>query len=271
MFLAEGAQAVREAVRSGADRVVEILVTPGAQDRHPDIVTEAAQVGIDVRVAGDAALASLSETVTPQGLVAICRSIVRTLDDVLPADDAPATSYVLPAGDPPSPDGPSDSPAPGPPSLVAVLVDARDPGNAGTVIRCADAAGADAVLFSHGSVDPESGKAVRASAGSLFHIPVVSGAPAHVIVQRLRQSGLTVLAADGSGDLDLDEAEAEGILSRPTAWLFGNEAWGLPDEVRAVADHVVRVPIYGQAESLNLATAAAVCLYASARVLRTSP
>nr|WP_246220948.1 RNA methyltransferase [Phytoactinopolyspora mesophila] len=152
--------------------------------------------------------------------------------------------------------------------LVAVLVEAQDPGNAGTVIRCADAAGAAAVVLTSGSVDPQSGKAVRASAGSLFHLPVVTGATAAVVIDRLRDGGYTVLAADGTGVQDLDDAEAAGLLSRPTAWLFGNEARGLSDDVLELADHVVRVPIYGQAESLNLATAAAVCLYASARAQR---
>jgi RNA methyltransferase, TrmH family len=84
----------------------------------------------------------------------------------------------------------------------------------------------------------------------------------------VQEAGLTVLAADGSGDLDLDDAVDDGLLRRPTAWLFGNEAWGLPEEVAALADHRVRIPIHGRAESLNLATAAAVCLYASARSQR---
>ena len=85
---------------------------------------------------------------------------------------------------------------------------------------------------------------------------------------RLRSAGLTVLAADGGGEVDLDEAADHGLLARPTAWLFGNEAWGLPQELAALADHRVAIPIHGRAESLNLSTAAAVCLYASARAQR---
>ena len=77
-----------------------------------------------------------------------------------------------------------------------------------------------------------------------------------------------MLAADGHADLDLDEAADSGLLDGPTAWVFGNEAWGLPEQTRALADDVVKVPIHGRAESLNLATAAAVCLYASARAQR---
>ncbi|MGH8829464.1 MAG: TrmH family RNA methyltransferase, partial [Jiangellaceae bacterium] len=128
--------------------------------------------------------------------------------------------------------------------------------------------GADAVVLTHGSVDPQGGKAVRASAGSLFHLPVSTGPTAEETVDALHDRGLTVLAADGSAEADLDEADDAGLLAGPTAWIFGNEAWGLPMPDRALADHVVSVPIYGRAESLNLATAAAVCLYASARAHR---
>ncbi|NDL57334.1 TrmH family RNA methyltransferase [Phytoactinopolyspora mesophila] len=251
-FLAEGAQAVREAVRAGSDRVIEVFVTPAAKARHADIVDTAESAGVGVHLADDDALAGLSETVTPQGIVAVCRSLAASVDDV---------PWLGPPG---APGGRPSSPG----LLVAVLVEAQDPGNAGTVIRCADAAGAAAVVLTSGSVDPQSGKAVRASAGSLFHLPVVTGATAAVVIDRLRDGGYTVLAADGTGVQDLDDAEAAGLLSRPTAWLFGNEARGLSDDVLELADHVVRVPIYGQAESLNLATAAAVCLYASARAQR---
>lgn len=240
LFLAEGAQAVFEAVAAGAQRTVEILVDDSARLRHSEIVEAAFDAGIPVRSADANAVASLSETVTPQGLVAVCRSLTVSLPDALR----------------------------GAPRLVAVLAEARDPGNAGTVIRCADAAGADAVVLTHGSVDPQGGKAVRASAGSLFHLPVSTGPTAEETVDGLHDRGLTVLAADGSGEADLDETDDAGLLAGPTAWIFGNEAWGLPPPLRALADHVVSVPIYGRAESLNLATAAAVCLYASARAQR---
>jgi TrmH family RNA methyltransferase len=143
-----------------------------------------------------------------------------------------------------------------------VLVEARDPGNVGTIIRVADAAGADAVVLTAGSVDPHNGKSVRASVGSLFHLPVLTGLRIEGTAAALAGAGLQVLAADAAGvDLDdLDEA-----LGHPTAWLFGNEAYGLPPGLVSAADQVVAVPIHGKAESLNLATAAAVCLYASAR------
>jgi TrmH family RNA methyltransferase len=243
LFLAEGPQAVREAVDAGPRRTVEVFVTPSARERHADVVERAGAAGIDVLSADEASLASLSETVTPQGMVAVCRSLT------VPLDAAVGRS----------------------PRLVAVLAEARDPGNAGTVIRCADASGADAVVLTHGSVDPLGGKAVRASAGSIFHLPISAGPPVTDVVAALRERGVTILAADGAGTVDLDGADGAGLLARPTAWLFGNEAWGLPDDLRDLADHVVRVPIYGRAESLNLATAAVLCLYASARALRRRP
>ncbi len=148
-----------------------------------------------------------------------------------------------------------------------MLASVRDPGNAGTVLRTADAAGAQAVIFSDASVDPYNGKCVRASAGSLFHLPLVAGVPPERAVSALRAAGLRILAADARGGRTLDEL-APAELAAPTAWIFGNEAWGMPAEVVALADESVAVPIYGRAESLNLATAAAVCLYACARAQR---
>jgi TrmH family RNA methyltransferase len=149
---------------------------------------------------------------------------------------------------------------------VAICADVRDPGNAGTVIRTADAAGADAVVLAGTSVDAYNPKTVRASAGSLFHVPLAVEPDVPAAVDAARAAGLTVLAADGAGEVELDHAG--DLLARRTAWLFGNEAWGLTPEVAALADHRVRIPIHGRAESLNLSTAAALCLYASASVQR---
>ncbi|MEU7984619.1 RNA methyltransferase [Streptosporangium canum] len=234
-FLAEGPQAVREALAL-EDVVVELFATAEAEQRHADIVATATAAGLAVHRASGEVMAELAQTVTPQGLLAVCRFVHVPLDGAVTADAR----------------------------LVAVLAHVRDPGNAGTVLRTADAAGADAVVFTDASVDPYNGKCVRASAGSLFHLPVTTGAPVAQAVQRLKDAGLRVLAADGAGKQTLDDVD----LSGPTAWIFGNEAWGLPEEILSLADEVVRVPIYGRAESLNLATAAAVCLYASARSQR---
>jgi TrmH family RNA methyltransferase len=153
------------------------------------------------------------------------------------------------------------------PRLVAICAEIRDPGNAGTVIRCADAAGADGVVLAGDSVDPYNPKTVRASVGSLFHLPVIREADPYAAVRAAQDAGLQVLAADGAGDVELHAAGA--LLGAPTAWLFGNEAHGLPDELADAADHRVRIPIHGRAESLNLSTAAALCLYESARIQRS--
>ena len=239
-FLAEGPQAVREALATPGG-LAELFTTAEAEARHGELVRAAERAGVPVlRVSGEV-MAELAQTVTPQGLLAVCEFV----------------------------DVPLDGPLAASPRLVTVLAHVRDPGNAGTVLRTADAAGAEAVVFTDASVDPYNGKCVRASAGSLFHLPVVVGPRFEQAADDLRDAGLTILAADGAGKRTLDEAIDDGLLARPTAWVFGNEAWGLPEEILARADEVIRVPIYGAAESLNLATAAAVCLYASARAQRS--
>ena len=136
-----------------------------------------------------------------------------------------------------------------------------EPGNAGTLIRIADAMGADAVVLAGHSVDPYNGKCLRASAGSIFAIPVVSEPDAAQAVAALRDAGLQVLATTVDGEISLDDAD----LSGPTAWLFGPEAHGLPAEFADWPTHRVRIPMSGRAESLNVAAAAAICLYQSAR------
>ncbi|MBM9467755.1 TrmH family RNA methyltransferase [Nakamurella leprariae] len=250
-FLAEGAQAVREAVaaeRETPGTVRELYVTADAGTRHVTIVRAAFAVGVPVTQVTDRAAAALSDSVQPQGIVARCALPDRSLDELLRTADGGADGGSL--------------------RLVAVLVQTNDPGNAGAVIRLADAAGADAVLFAGDAVDPFNPKAVRASAGSIFHLPVAAAGDPVDAVRRLSDAGLSVLATTGAAGLDLPTAEADGILDLPTAWLFGSEAHGLPDDVVAAADESVRVPIYGRAESLNLATAAALFLYASARAHR---
>ncbi|MEH0111141.1 RNA methyltransferase [Tersicoccus sp. MR15.9] len=262
-FLAEGPQAVREALRrhrAGTPTVDQVFATDEALTRHPELAEPAD--GVILRRVTPDVLAAMSDTVTPQGVVAVCRMVDVTLDDVLAAS----------------------------PRLVAVLCQVRDPGNAGTILRAADSAGADAVILTHGSVDLYNPKAVRSTVGSLFHLPVVLGVPFTDLAGRLRDAGVAVLAADGYGTADLDalqDASAARRLGRavssmepaagedpgprlenPTAWLFGNEAHGLAEDERAAADARVRVPVYGAAESLNVGTAATVCLYASARAQR---
>jgi TrmH family RNA methyltransferase len=242
-FLAEGPQAVAEAHRCGA-RVSDLFVTVPARSKHADLVAEIADAGIPVHVVSGEIMDELAQTVTPQGLLAVCDFIDVPLSDITMREPGANTE------------------------LVALLANVRDPGNAGTVLRTADAAGAHAVVFADASVDPYNGKCVRASAGSLFHLPVVAGARLADAVAMLRDAGLRIVAADSRAGRSLDDPEVQARLAEPTAWMFGNEAWGLPPELVALADEPIAVPIYGRAESLNLAAAAAVCLYASARAQR---
>jgi RNA methyltransferase, TrmH family len=229
-FLAEGRQAVSEALATTPDAVREVFATEAAAASHRALF---AGTAVPVRLVTEKAAAGLSETVTPQGLVAVC-----DLPDV-PADRLTAE----------------------PPRLTVALAGINDPGNAGTVLRTADACGAGAVVFGAGSVDPFGGKVVRAGAGSHFHLDVVRSAPLTELLPALRTAGAAVLVADGGGEAALPEVADR--LAGPVVWLFGNEARGVPADLAALADVRVRIPMRGRAESLNLAAAAAICLYAT--------
>ena len=232
-FAVEGPQGVREAVRWAPARVRDVYVTPEAAQRYAaDIVEPARAAALWVHEVTPEVLAAMAETDAPQGVLAVVDTTTDDLDAVLDAG----------------------------PRLLVLLTHVRDPGNAGTVIRGADAAGADAVLVSAASVDVFSPKVVRSTAGSLFHLPVVTGLDVEVTLERLRAHGIRTLAADGAGSTLLPDTDLTG----PHCWVMGNEAWGLDAVVRERCDDVVRVPIHGRAESLNLAMAATICLYASA-------
>lgn len=232
-FLVEGAHLVEAASRRGLIR--EIFVTEAAAQRYAALL--AGQVAT-VHLVTERAAKALSDTVTPAGLVAVCETQESALDDVLA----------------------------GAPRLVAVGVEIGEPGNAGTLIRIADAMGAAAVVFGGHSVDPYNGKCLRASAGSIFSIPVAVEPDVGAAVVALQAAGLQVLATTVDGELSLDDVE----LGPPTAWLFGAEAHGLSPELARQADNRVRIPMSGAAQSLNVAAAAAICLYQSARAQRSS-
>jgi TrmH family RNA methyltransferase len=183
----------------------------------------------------------LTGTVTPQGLIAVCQMI-----------DVPTSEALA-----------------GSPRLVLLCDQVRDPGNLGAVIRCADAFGADAVLVSRDSVDLYNAKTVRATTGSLFHLPIAVGVDLAEVVTQARDSGLQVFGADAEAADTVNDVAQAGLLSEPTLWVMGNEAWGLPAEHTTVLDRLVALPRYGRAESLNLSTAAAVLLYASATAQRS--
>ncbi len=236
LFVAEGPQSVREALAHRPDHVRDVYVTESAAQRHTDVMALADAAGTHVHEVTEEVLAALCDTKSPQGIAAVCRVLALDLDTALRS----------------LPDQ----------AIVCVLTHVRDPGNAGTVIRGADAAGADLVIVSSASVDLYNPKVVRSTAGSLFHLPIVTGVPVDEILAALRAQGIALLAADGVGTTMLPDVD----LARSHAWVMGNEAWGLDPAVREGCDAVVRVPIHGLAESLNLAMAATLCLYESARV-----
>ena len=228
-FLAEGPNLVEAALRRGL--VSDVFATEDAAARFADLLA-----GTPTQLVTERAAKALSDTVTPVGLVAVCTVPDADLEQVLA-------------------DGPT---------LVAVPVGVSEPGNAGTIIRVADAMGADAVILAGPSVDPYNGKCLRASAGSIFSIPVIAEPDTDAVVAGLRDAGLQVLATVLDGSVSLDDVD----LARPTAWLFGPEAHGLPADVVELATARVRIPMAGNAESLNIGSAAAICLYQSARASR---
>jgi len=230
-FLLEGPEGIREALAAGHVPVT-VLGTERAAARHGGVLNAARAAGSRVLLVAEPVLSGLAQTATPQGLLAVLPSVTRSLDG-------------LPAA----------------PRLVCVLAEVRDPGNAGTVIRTADAFGADAVATTSGSVDPQSPKAARAAAGSLFHLPVVAGVPWTDLRAALRERHLLLVGADPHAPTTVQAAP----LDEPVALVLGNEAHGLPAAVRDGLDLVVRVPLVGRAESLNLAAAAAVLLYEASR------
>ena len=235
LFLLEGTQGLRELL--GRPKLaVEVFATEDAMQRHSELFERSHAARIPVTEVSASVLKALSDTQTPQGIIAVCQQFDVSLQALLDANQDL--------------------------NLIAVLSNIRDPGNAGTILRAADAAGADAVIFTSESVDIYNPKVVRSTAGSLFHLPVAQGVELSLAITELRNRGLQIFAADATGTPVTDLGPER--LAEPTAWLFGNEAWGFRPEQLALADQVVSLPIYGSAESLNLATAASVCLYASA-------
>jgi TrmH family RNA methyltransferase len=230
-FLVEGVQAVQEALRSQAP-LHDLFYLSGPEDRLEPLLREAADRGVARHPVSEQVMAGLTSTVTPQGVVAVAGFL-----------DVPFSSVLQVS------------------TCIPVLVEVRDPGNAGTILRSADASGAAAVVFTPSSVDVYNPKTVRATAGSLFHLPVVREADVREAVEEFRRREFTVYAAVAEGRESIYDTDLTG----PTAILFGNEAHGLPPEVAAMADTTVRVPIVGRAESLNLAAAATLVLFESAR------
>ncbi|PRB77042.1 RNA methyltransferase [Arthrobacter sp. MYb214] len=260
-YLVEGPQAVREALKAHLedDNLVQgVYVVGGFLESHEEFVQLLDSAKVPTRIVTGEVLHAMADTQTPQGILAVVAMSQPQLSEVLDTK----------------------------PKLIAVLCRIQDPGNAGTILRAADAAGADAVILTKGSVDIYNPKAVRSTAGSLFHVPVLNNIEFDHLVAAAKTTGSQILAADGYAAHNLDtlqdaavlrasqpgtEApEAQPVLEAPTLWLFGNEGQGLEEREKDAADYRVAVPLYGVAESLNVGTASTVCLYASARAQRSA-
>ena len=231
----EGPTLVREALAAGvhlSDLFVTATVDPG-------LVAEATAAGAAVRWVSPDVLSRAVDTVTPQGVAAIAPRIEVSVEDAVAAA------------------------AHGP--IALVLVDVADPGNAGTLLRAAEAAGAAAVLFCGSSVDPCNPKCVRASAGALFHVPVATGGEAQAVLQRFKGSGVLTAATVVRGGTRYDVADLAG----PLALVLGSEAHGLPAGVADTVDLHLTIPMAGRSESLNVAMAGSVLLFEALRQRRS--
>ena len=229
-FLVEGAHAVEEVLKSNLAKT--IFVTKEFAQGHNELISRAAAQRISIFETDQIAIEKLSETLSPQGIVAVSDFVAIDLNH----DDLIKSKFAV------------------------VLSNVRDPGNAGAVIRVADAAGADLVIFAGTCVDPHNGKVVRASAGSIFNLKVRKSSDVSETLKQLVDTNHNVYVTDGKSKTTWQDID----LKNPLAWVLGNEAWGV-SEIDAPVGQRVSIPIYGRAESLNVATAAALCLYETAK------
>ena len=239
-ILVEGPQAVRELIRHRSSFVEDVYYTLAAAQTHPDVIDDAERLCRWVHEVSDEVAQAISRD--SQGICAVART--EAIESVLPE---------IQSGD-----------------TLVVIAQGRDPGNVGTIIRTADAMGARAIVSVKGSVDSCSPKVIRSSAGSVFHLPIVPAASFGEACQTLRGMNAVILGTSGAqGAYSLSELmsqaalEGRGWLVQSHAWVFGNEAQGMSDDEMAACDALVMIPMSGQAESLNVASAAAMCLFAS--------
>lgn len=230
LFLAEGLRTVEEAVRYGA--VQSIFYTAIEDDRTRAVLEEAAAKQIKLVCVSDKVLKKIADTETPQGIIAVCEMSSKRLDDFLASG-----------------------------KMLLVLDRVTDPGNIGTMLRTADAAGVGGLLLLQGCADIYAPKTVRASMGSLFHLPVLSGLSEELLVQAARKAGYELLVTCLDGADNLYKADLQGRL----AFVMGNEANGVSPALLAAADKRVFIPMQGRAESLNVAMAAGIVMFEALR------
>ena len=229
-FLVEGAHGVEEVIASNLAK--QIFVTKEFALTNNVLMSKAANARISIFETDTIAIEKLSDTLSPQGIVAVAAYVAKDLEK----EDLVNANFVV------------------------VLSNVREPGNAGSIIRVADAAGADLVIFAGTCVDPHNGKVVRSSAGSIFNVKVRRADDVAETLRALTQTNHNIYIADGNAQMSWSDID----LKNPVAWVLGNEAWGVSNEDAPVGQRVA-IPIYGKAESLNVATAAALCLYETAK------
>lgn len=233
-FVVEGIQAVREAISPKLNEGLSlktIFVTEVGLKKLYSYIDQQAFEGLKIIEVSDQVMNAMADSQTPQGILALCSTKSLKLDELWKLE----------------------------PKKIAFFWQIQDPGNAGTVIRTADACGFDAVIFSEESVDIFNPKTVRASVGSLWHIPVISNVRIDEFIDIClsRNANLYALSVNGSQTFDY-EFVAKSIKD-PSIWIFGNEARGLPELPQQVK--TVSIPMKGFAESLNVASAAAIVLH----------
>lgn len=237
--LIEGLHLIEAALTAGA-RMDSVFFTESLADGEEGrkMLEALSRQGDSFFEVSDRVMGRLSDTESPQGIVAALSYQPLMLEEL----SAPA----LP--------------------LVVIMDGIQDPGNVGTIIRTSDASGADAVILLPGTCDPFMPKPLRASSGSVFNIPVIETEPAALMKwMRHRSIRLAVTSPDAADTL------YDAHLAQPLAFAFGNEAKGVSRELRETSDFTLKIPIYGRAESLNVGSAAAICLYEVVRQRRAGP
>jgi RNA methyltransferase, TrmH family len=243
-FVAEGAKVVEAAIEAGAP-IESLFVSAGWRSSAATVAVVERANGIGLRVfeLGPGVMERVADTVSPQSVCAVVGAVDLRLDELVSGSASAATRDV-----------------------VIVCVDVRDPGNLGSILRVAGATGVSGVICCAGTVDPYNPKVVRASAGALFRLPLVTGVAPGEALGVLAEHGFRCWATVPAGGTDYASADLDG----PTALVLGNEAAGLPEDVVARIDGALTIPMAEGTESLNVAMTAAVLCFEVARRRRPS-
>jgi RNA methyltransferase, TrmH family len=229
-YIIEGFKLIEEALEYHRSFYLLILTEVASNSIEGDaLMSKCDEANIPVYIGSDKVFAEVSEMDTPQGVLAVIYKQEQRIEEVIENKSF----------------------------NIAILDEVRDPGNVGTIIRTADACGINAVILSKGCVDLYNGKTIRATMGSMFHIPVFTDVEIVELIIRLKSMGAMVLGADPHSNISCIDTKVDGS----TAIVIGNEANGLRDEVKAVTTKNITIPMPGKAESLNAGIAAAILMY----------